>query len=174
MKKQIIHIYSIFLIIGLLFFASCKLPSGAWMEFKNNSTQSIRYLSPLCCDGSLFVNNDTTLKLCINPPNTYHEIPSNKTRLCAELHSYPFEYIYTNLQVDVLPFFIFSSKVLDSLPWDTIRNQYLILQRYDLSVFDADHIGTLVFPPDSTMKHIHMWPPYGTYDQRGGNKKLKP
>lgn len=59
---------------------------------------------------------------------------------------------------------------LDSLPWDSIRDKYIILQRYDLSVFDANELGLLVFPPDSTMKHIHMWPPFGTYDEHGKRK----
>jgi len=30
-------------------------------------------------------------------------------------------------------FFLFSKSQIDTIPWDSIRNNYLILRRYDLS-----------------------------------------
>lgn len=165
-KTTFCSLLSITLFLAL---SSCKIPGlcAVMLELKNNSDQKIKYLTPIKVDTSfisLSSHPDTTLRWCLNPPNK--EVLPRETVTCAFYTYESFEYIYDEYYSDTLSVFIFSSNLVDSLPWDSIVDNYLVLQRYDLSVNDAN-MGRLVFPPDSTMKHIHMWPPYGTYDENG-------
>ena len=74
-------------------------------------------------------------------------------------------------ELDTLLVFVFNADTLETRGWDYVRENYKVEQRYDLILEDLQRIGfRLSFPPDSTMKHIHMWPPYGTYDEHGHRK----
>ena len=69
---------------------------------------------------------------------------------------------------DTLLIFVFNADTLDTFGWDYVREHYMVLQRYDLSLGDLQSVNfRLSFPPNDAMKHIHMWPPYGTYDENG-------
>lgn len=167
---------SLLLITLFLVLSSCEIPGlgVVSLELKNNSDQRIKYLTPLKVDTSFIEfssSSDTTLRWCLNSPNK--EVLPGKTITCVEYTFESFKYIYEKYNSDTLPVFIFSSKLVDSLPWDSIVDKYFVLQRYDLSVNDADRIDRLIFPPDSTMMHLHMWPPYGTYDENGQKKNNK-
>jgi hypothetical protein len=64
--------------------------------------------------------------------------------------------------------FAFDADTLESISWDTVCAKYKVLQRYDLSLEDLQDLDfKLCFPPSEAMEHIHMWPPYGTYDENG-------
>ena len=43
------------------------------------------------------------------------------------------------------------------------------IQCYDMSISDFSKFEKIeiVFPPTNEMQHIKMWPPYGTYDEKG-------
>ena len=72
---------------------------------------------------------------------------------------------------DTLMIFVFDADTLETLGWDQVRTNYKVLQRYDLRLEDLQYLGfRLCFPPEEKMKHIHMWPPYGTYDENGWKK----
>lgn len=69
---------------------------------------------------------------------------------------------------DTLIVFAFDADTLDYYGWDTVCAKYKVLQRYDLSLEDLQDLDfKLCFPPSEAMEHIHMWPPYGTYDENG-------
>lgn len=82
---------------------------------------------------------------------------------------------------DTLSFFIFNADTVDLYSWDTVIKYNMVLQRYDFSCMDIKGLDKawysfgenilLYFPPSEDMKHIHMWPPYGTYDETGHGKK---
>jgi hypothetical protein len=61
--------------------------------------------------------------------------------------------------------------VLDAYTWEhessqTIIDNYLVLQRYDLGLEDIQKLGwSLPFPPTEAMKDMKMYPPYGTYNK---------
>ena len=77
-------------------------------------------------------------------------------------------------EFDTLLVFIFDADTLDFYGWDSVRASYKVVQRYDLSLEDLQSIGfKLCFPPSDAMKHIHMWPPYGTYDENGNCRTIK-
>lgn len=89
-----------------------------------------------------------------------------------------FFYSYNNdLRIDTVSFYIFDSDTVDYYTWDTIVSKNKVLQRYDLSMSDLEELmpnkysSILYFPPTEKMMHIHMWPPYGTYNT--GNNKDK-
>ena len=81
--------------------------------------------------------------------------------------------------LDTVSLFVYDADSIDYYSWDTVVKYYKILQRYDLSMSDLEELGKsrksslLFFPPTEAMKHIHMWPPYGTYDEHGRRKDTK-
>jgi hypothetical protein len=51
---------------------------------------------------------------------------------------------------------------------DTLPEKCRVLQRYNLSI-NMDELknrgGIISFPPTEEMKHVRMYPPYGTYNE---------
>lgn len=81
--------------------------------------------------------------------------------------------------LDTVSIFVYDADSINYYSWDTVIKYYKILQRYDISMSDleglenSDCSSILFFPPTEEMKHIHMWPPYGTYDESGQKKSNK-
>ena len=81
--------------------------------------------------------------------------------------------------LDTVSIFIYDADSINYYSWDTVVKYYMILQRYDISMSDLEELeksrnfSLLFFPPTEAMKHIHMWPPYGTYDRNGRRKEVK-
>ncbi|GAB6013451.1 hypothetical protein [Viscerimonas tarda] len=75
----------------------------------------------------------------------------------------PLEWCYNNYKTDTLCLYIFSTDTIAKYDWETIRREYKILRRYDLSYQDFKMLGNKIsYPPSDAMKNIKMWPPYGT------------
>ena len=65
--------------------------------------------------------------------------------------------------VDTLMVYVYDEDVVRNNTWQDIRDNYLVRQRYDLSLGDMRALDwTLSYPPDERMKGIKMWPPYGS------------
>jgi hypothetical protein len=63
--------------------------------------------------------------------------------------------------VDTIKIFVFDAQVLETTPWATVTQNYMILQRYDLSLADLQRLNwTLTYPPSEAMKDMKMYPPY--------------
>ena len=83
------------------------------------------------------------------------------------------EYGYTvygndTVGYDTLSVYVFNDDTLARYGWQTVRENYLVHQRYDLSLDDLKLLNwQLYFPPSEEMRDIKMWPPYGTYDANG-------
>jgi len=43
--------------------------------------------------------------------------------------------------------FLFDREIIDTNPWDTIRNNYLVLRRYDLSIEDLNQLNWVITYP---------------------------
>jgi hypothetical protein len=60
----------------------------------------------------------------------------------------PWDEIFENeIQSDTLIIFVFNKDTLDYYSWDTIREKYKILHRYDLSLQDLKEDGMYVYYP---------------------------
>ncbi len=48
---------------------------------------------------------------------------------------------------DTLIIYVFKSQILENIPWDTIKANYLVLKRYDLSLDDLNRMNwTITYP----------------------------
>jgi hypothetical protein len=124
--KKISHKILISSVIALLILVQCD-PWDFKMKITNNSNSTIYFYDS-------FSYPDTTLRIEYNPvkiPETNSVLPgatrSNRIRCCWESK---FEFR------DTLMIFIFDETTLKTVPWDTIRKNYMILKRYDLSLED--------------------------------------
>jgi hypothetical protein len=62
---------------------------------------------------------------------------------------------------DFISFYVFDGEVVESNDWNSVVENNLVLQRYDLSLEDFRRLDwTLTYPPDERMKDIRMSPPY--------------
>lgn len=78
-----------------------------------------------------------------------------------ETTTYIYNNDYSDSSKDTLSFFIWDTEILNSQPWDTIRNHYKILRRYDLSHKDLLKLNWHIsYPPSSDMRNIKMYPAY--------------
>jgi hypothetical protein len=61
--------------------------------------------------------------------------------------------------LDTLLIYVFDAEAIEKP-----SAEYKILSRYDLSLKDLQQLGwRLTYPPTEAMKHMKMYPPYGTY-----------
>lgn len=99
---------------------------------------------------------DTTL--LENQP-VFISIPSN-----ADAPAYlkvKYELFFQELPSDTLSVFIIHSDSLAKYDWNTIRKDYNVLKRYDLSLEDLQRLNFKVpYPPKEDMKDVKMWPEY--------------
>jgi hypothetical protein len=69
--------------------------------------------------------------------------------------------LYNDLPSDTISFVIYDTDTLAKYSWEIIRQQYNILQRYDLSLQDLQKLNyTLYYPATPAMKDMKMWPKY--------------
>ncbi len=83
--------------------------------------------------------------------------------------AYPQDYSYWDSKKkweDVLPndtisIFIFSKASINKFSWNDIKKNYIVLQRYDISIKELKALGsTFTYPPTGNMKNIKMYPSY--------------
>ena len=161
MKK----IYLIFLCFLTFTFMSCLKESHYDIPFYNSTDYTI-YV-----DVS-FDHPDTTLRqmqdvttsgwfLDIKPHKWGNPLDNMMTTYESEFHG-----------MDTLIIFVFNSDTLATYGWENVKDDYLISQRYDLSLNDLKRMNWhLSFPPTEEMRNIKMWPPYGTYDPLGHRRE---
>ena len=70
------------------------------------------------------------------------------------------EEIFFNLPKDTLSVFIFHTDTLTEYTWNEVRDKYMILKRYDLSLDDLRRLNfKITYPPNEIMDNIKMYPP---------------
>jgi hypothetical protein len=174
MKKQIL------LLFVSLFFTGCD--TFVEMDITNSAEYPISFCFPaeypyLHSSAEVPYYPDTILRDL--PQDPYMILP--KTVYEYVLNSYgatwfrePLEMavddLYEDMNADTISWFIL--KKIDSTN-SYIRDEdsmYNVIQRYDLSKDDLYKIAKrniFSFPPTEAMKGYKMWPPYGTYDEKG-------
>ena len=92
----------------------------------------------------------------------WQEIGTTLTVFQTDAYAKPF---------DTVSIYIIDADTIALYSWDTVLKYNKVLQRYDLSLSDLEGLNIksfysfVYFPPTEAMRHIHMWPPYGTYDE---------
>ena len=111
------------------------------------------------------MRNDTTAGTSLPDEKPVCELVAPATNL----QIYPYEFIMGQRNdwtkslsdTDTIRVFVFDSKQYEETDWFAIRDQNLILQRYDFSRADLDVMGWhIAYPPTPEMKDIKMWPSY--------------
>ena len=65
-----------------------------------------------------------------------------------------------DLLSDTLSIVFISQATLAKYDWNTIRNDYKILKRYDLSLGDLERLDfTVTYPPNASMDGVKTYPP---------------
>lgn len=159
----------VFIILSVLFmFIGCDPLYSIY--FANNSNKSIvvNYYSSYYPDTII-------LDYCDTPP-----IESQDTgRIYETIGTLPDFFRPYDVLLDTVSVFVYDADTVNYYSWDTVVKYNLILQRYDISMSDLEeleknrHSSILFFPPTVDMKHIHMWPPYGTYDENEQKKNFQ-
>lgn len=130
---------------------------------KNEANYKVSFYSGVIDKKYEIVYPDTSL------PHTPRLIEQEFTDVNRGTWKYEFKHHIPN---DTLSFFIFHQDTLNKYPWGTIRKEYMILQRYDLSWQDLKVLNyEFFFPPTEIMSQMKMYPPYGTYNANGSLKE---
>lgn len=156
--KRIIY----FVVIALAFFTACK---GVYMDYDdnisividNNSSDTIRVFH-LTYDFALCDQYDTVIHANLSDYGLGHVLLpgySDWTTTWQEDE---------DVSQDTMTIFIIKKSVYDTVPWDSIAKNYMVLQRYDVPAqYYIDHFWPrkrLTYPPNEDMCEILMWPPY--------------
>jgi hypothetical protein len=129
------------------------------MKIKNDSTDKICYFVSYGRNSDSYGRNSDTL------------IPQKKPQQLSILTQKKHHIIYSEKKWekvlvpphDIMRIFILSESVVKSYEWNEIRDKYMILQRYDLSLSDLERLNfEVTYPPNEAMKDIKMYPPYGS------------
>lgn len=151
-----------------LFFHACYMDREYALYLRNDGDYSIMALE-LPDSWSLEIDNysDTILPEEVNY-NSWSLALKDRTKANVWPWSVDLLYFMEHRHIDTICVFVFKTEVIEQYSWDSIRSNYLVLQRYDLSYEDVAYFDyEICFPPSEAMKAIHMWPPYGTYDAHG-------
>ena len=128
------------------------------VRVQNNSSSDVFFsypsLSIIYDDGFRFYP-DTTIYY-----EEYHLIPKQGIRYPG-VESNSLENWFSYFPNDTISVFFFDVETIETIPWETICNEYLILQRYDLSIEDLRKMnGYITYPPTEEMRGMHMFPPF--------------
>ena len=147
---------NVLLIFGIVIFSSfsnCDKIGERYYTIKlnNYSANTIEYY--VASLGSEYIYPDT---LILSSKLYSPQVKTNKSAYRDS--SVPWEDVYKYLTKDTLSIYVFSSDTLNKYPWDTIRSNYMILQRYDLSLQDLQNRNFgIEYPYDITRGKLKVY-----------------
>ena len=163
MKKVFMNLCLCFILFSLFSSQCVKIRNEYTLDLINNSDHNIGYY--FTTGGRYGTHFPDTLL-----PNTndwvlydYSKVNSPGLLIRQEWKVY-----FSSLPKDTLSVFIFHTDTLNKYTWEEVRDRYLILKRYDLSLDDLmklknDYsVPEITYPPDERMKGMKMYPPYGS------------
>jgi hypothetical protein len=141
-----IYKLSIFVCLILSSCNSCKLPGYddyLWHAIKNNSSEKIKYTIDFRVKGDTSIAKYPFDYDTFRGINTYGLIKEyDENRRNDRLRK-----ILTESPDKVYMVFIFSYDSLSKLPWAKIRDNYMVLKRYDLTLKELDSMNwTINYP----------------------------
>jgi len=159
-KKIIVFITCPLILCGCF---ELLFPEVVCVRFDNDSDYKVCVWSMLVSSDDFpprTIYPDTTLP-CNLPPYMI-ELEPHKSRV-VDLAIGNMVEVYSSWNSDTISFYVIDADTIERCGWHTVQEKYNILQRYDIGVGDSTVLMCLSFPPSEKMKHIKMWPPYGTY-----------
>ena len=145
MKKSILIIISLLILIG------CIGEEFYKFNLINNTNRYI-YFTQGRENRSIYP--DTLIEK--NP--SYSKISAYSTLEIGGLVT--IERIFERENIDTLSIYFFDADVVDNIPWETVREEYKVLKRYDLSIEDIQLLDyEITYPPTEQMKNMRMYPP---------------
>lgn len=136
--KKVSHKILLYSVIALFILVQCDQWDNRMMII-NNSSHTIYFYDS-------FAYPDTTLRSEDNPinsPETNSVLAGATLTNRIKQGGWEGEFKYH----DTLMIFIFDETTLKTIPWDTIRKNYMILKRYDLSLEDLVKLDWIVTYP---------------------------
>lgn len=124
------------------------------MSFSNKSSSTVSYFYVKPGGGKLYPDTllPDTKPLVINVPSK----EDRPTYLNAK-----YEDVFNAIPSDTMSIFVFDHSIYQNTNWTTIKEQYKVLRRYDVSLQDLKKLNFQVaYPPTPAMRHIKMFPPY--------------
>jgi len=133
----------ILLLIPILFSGTCKKDKEDChhrIVINNNSNTDIYFQSE-------FNYPDTSINHYYNPTIEGNVFKCLANSSAGDFTSSCWESYFYDIPSDTLMVFIFDANVLETVPWDTVCANYMILKRYDLSLKDLQNSDwTIVYP----------------------------
>ena len=116
------------------------------LSIRNDSERNIYYCESLDYPDTSLILRDIKL-------DSFGQRIEMKKSKVDRLTNSTWEGIFRYLKSDTLILFILDAEMVETVPWDTIRKNYEILMRYDLSFNDIQRLNwKIVFPPTDTVK----------------------
>ena len=139
--------------LSFLSLISCKLEETYKFNIRNNSDKNVYSYEGTPNLGNVYP--DTIIRT--SPPTLL--ISANTTIYKGGFS--PQEKIWEDLSIDTMSIYFFDAETVDNIPWETIREEYKVLKRYDLSLEDIQFLDyEISYPPTEQMKDMRMYPPY--------------
>ena len=131
-------------VCAITFFYGCPdrdLEIDSTIKFANNSDKTIVYYE------EYKKPNDTTLDADSYFPTSQQVETSSISSGNVVFNEGPYINLFERLEEEVLMIYIFSKDTIDQVPWPRIRDEYLVLRRYDLSLEDLEAMDWTVKYP---------------------------
>ncbi len=118
-----------------------ELEIDSTIEFTNNSDEVIIYYEEFKKPNDTALNSNSYF-----PTSQQIEMASIPADDVVFIEG-PYVSLFESLENEVLMIFLFSKDTIDQVPWDRIRDEYLILRRYDLTLEDLEAMNwTIEYP----------------------------
>lgn len=113
------------------------------LNLLNNSSTDVYYFFEILYPDTTISEN---LSIMVNNKNVY-KLNSKDTKPFYTGYRVPWETQFMDASSDTLMFFILDANVVESNHWDSVKANYMILKRYDLSFDDLERMDwTIIYP----------------------------
>ncbi|MDP3461205.1 MAG: hypothetical protein Q8S18_00280 [Bacteroidales bacterium] len=133
-----------YVLVLVLFLVGCEKNEDGILTIENNSDITIWWkVGRSYPDTSLLIEN--TLWVVFSDPNA--QIVKSHSKMSSISNDSKETWFKANFSNDTMMVFVFDSYVMTNLPWEQVKNEYLVLKRYNLSLDDLNRISwTLTYP----------------------------
>ncbi|GHT80090.1 hypothetical protein AGMMS50262_24170 [Bacteroidia bacterium] len=152
-------------VLSMMLFSKCELPSYNEIDYVNNADYDVYFIA--LGNRGKHVNttySDTTIFF---DKKTLGSTIKTHSYIKVNIGTSPIENYFNNIPSDTLSIFYFHPDTLAKYDWEEVRQGYMVLRRYDLSIEDINllynkyGVPEIPYPPSEVMRDMKMYPPYG-------------